>query len=69
MNYLGMKFKSAEEIIEWSKAGNIEHYRSLARQFSKHPSMELSSMMSDQADILIRIYNLTPEEVEELEVI
>lgn len=68
MKYFGREFNSAEEIREWSKEGNINYYRNLAKRFSEAPSMELSVIMSDMADILIKTFGLTPDEIEALEI-
>ena len=68
MTYLGMNFKNAEEIKEWSKQGSINHYKKLAKAFDKNPtSMTISSMMSDMALILVNTFGLTWDEVEEIE--
>lgn len=67
MMYLGMEFKNAKEVKEWSKQGNINHYRKLAELFNEKPSMELSVMMSNLADILVNTFGLTYSEIEEIE--
>lgn len=68
MKYLGREFGNVEEIREWSKEGNISYYRNLAKRFSEAPSMELSVIMSNMADILIKHFGLTPDEIEALEI-
>lgn len=67
MKYLGMEFKNYEEIKEWNKAGHIESYKKLVKLFSINPSMELSIMMDKQAEILVKRFGMTWEEIEELE--
>lgn len=67
MKYLGMEFKNYEEMREWNKAGHIAEYQKLAKLFENNPTMELSSMMSDRADVLVNQFGLTWEEIEELE--
>lgn len=61
------EYRTVEEIREETKQGNIARYKKLAKIFDKQPSMEISSMMSDLAIVLIKSYGLTPAEVEELE--
>lgn len=68
MMYLGIEFKSYEELKNWSKEGSIREYKKLAKMFDRNPSMELSAMMSDRADILHRKFGLSWEEIEELEI-
>lgn len=68
MEYLGMEFKNYEELRTWNKAGKIEEYKALAARFNKAPSMELSSAMSDLADVLVKQYEMRWEEIEEMEV-
>lgn len=68
MRYLGREFKNYEEMYEWSKSGLIAEYRRLSEMFSRNPSMELSCLMSNHADALVRSYGLTWEEIEALEV-
>lgn len=64
----GMReYRTVEEIREEAKQGNIARYKKFAKMFDKQPSMEISSMMSDLAIVLIKSYGLTPAEVEELE--
>ena len=61
------QYRTAKEIREDAKKGNIERYKKLAKMFENHPSMELSSMMSDLALVLVKSYGMTFEEVEALE--
>lgn len=67
MTYMGIEFESAEAIKTWSKEGNITEYRKLAKRFAENPSVELSFMMSRLADILVKTFGLTWDEVEEIE--
>lgn len=68
MTYLGMNFKNAAEIREWSKQGKINEYKRLAKAFDKNPtSMAICSMMTDVALILVNNFGLTWDEVEEIE--
>ena len=67
MTYLGMEFKNTEEIKTWSKEGNINEYRKLCMRFNEHATLELSSMMSALAQVLINRFGLTPDEVEAIE--
>ena len=59
--------RKAKEIRKNKKKGNIERYKKLAKMFENHPSMEISSMMSDLALVLVKSYGMTFEEVEALE--
>lgn len=68
MKYIGMEFETVEDIKEWSKDGNINYYRKLAKMFSANPNTELSAMMSYMAEILVKNFNLTWAEIEELEI-
>lgn len=67
MTYLGMEFKNYEEMNEWNKKGHIEEYKKLAEMFNKKATMELSSMMSDRAEVLHNRFNMSWEEIEALE--
>lgn len=68
ITYLGMKFKNADEIKEFNKQGNINHYRTLAKLFVNNPTIELSSMMSNIADILVKEFGMTYTEIESIEI-
>ncbi|MDO4345611.1 MAG: hypothetical protein Q4C50_12510 [Eubacteriales bacterium] len=68
MEYLGMEFKNHEELINWSKEGNIEEYKKLARMFDQNSTMELSIMMGKRADVLHNRFNMSWEEIEKLEI-
>lgn len=67
MKYLGMEFKSYQELREWNKQGKINEYRNLAKRFNEQATLELSSMMSDLAQVLIKQFGLTPDELEAIE--
>lgn len=51
----------------WSKEGHIKRYLMLAKMFDRQPCMEISSMMSDLSQLLIKRYGLTPDEIEAIE--
>lgn len=59
--------RTVEEIREDAKQSNIARYKKLAVMFGNNPSMQLSSMMSDLALVLVKSYGLTWGEVEALE--
>lgn len=67
MKYLGMEFKNKEQLEAWTKAGNIEEYKQLVKLFNNNPTMELSSMMSDRAEILHDRFGVSWEEIEQME--
>ena len=67
MTYLGMEFKNYEELENWSKEGHIKRYEKLAKMFDRNPCMEISSMMSDLSQLLIKRYGLTLDEIEAIE--
>lgn len=67
MKYLGMEFKNASELEAWTKEGNIKEYKKLAKLFNNNPTMELSAMMSDCAEILHDRFGVSWEEIEEME--
>ena len=58
------QYRTAKEIREDAKKGNIARYKKLAKMFENHPSMELSSMMSALALVLVKSYGMTFEAVE-----
>ena len=64
--YLGT-FNNTQELIAHNKQLKVAEYRNLAKRFATQPSMELSSMMSDLALILVNKFSLTWEEIEQLE--
>ena len=64
---LGMKFKNYHEIKEWSKKGKINEYRNLSKRFNEQATLELSSMLSDLAQVLIKQYGVTLDELESIE--
>lgn len=64
--YLGT-FNTVEELKAHNKQLKIAEYVKLNKRFNEQPSMELSSMMSDLAQILINRFGLTPDEVEAIE--
>lgn len=65
--YLGT-FNNIQELKAHTRDLKISEYRNLAKRFASNPSMELSSMMSDLALVLVNNFSLTWEEVELLEV-
>lgn len=67
MKYLGMEFKNHSELNAWNMAGHIAEYKKLAAMFGQHPSTELSSLMSDRAEVLVKQFGMTWEQIEELE--
>ena len=52
---------------EEAKQEQIARYKKLAKMFSDHPTMEISSEMSDLSIVLVDSYGLTWEQVEALE--
>lgn len=64
MLYFG---KTVEEMKQESKESNIRYYKSLAKAFEINPTMEASSIMSDMADILVKMFGLTWDDIEMLE--
>ena len=62
------EYKTADEIREDAKRGNINIYKKLSHMFNENPSMELSAMMSDLALTLVNHYGLTWEDIESLEI-
>lgn len=60
-------YKTAKEIREEAKQGNINYFKKLVAMFNDKASMELSIMMSKQADILVNIYGLSWNEIDRLE--
>ena len=69
MTYLGIEFKNHEELKNWNKAGHIREYKKLAEMFDKNPSLEISSVMSDRAKVLHKIFGMSWDEIEELEIV
>lgn len=63
------EYRTVEEIREDAKQNNIARYKKLASMFNNHPSMELSSMISDLALTLVKSYGLTWAEVEAIEIV
>ena len=61
------EYKTADEIREDAKRGNINFYKTLSHMFNENPSIELSAVMSDLALILVNHYGLTWEDIESLE--
>ena len=61
------EYKTADEIREDAKRGNINFYKKLSYMFNENPSIELSIMMSDLALTLVNHYGLTWEDIEHLE--
>ena len=68
MTYLGIEFKNYEELENWNKCEHIREYKKLAEMFDRNPSMEISSMMSDIAIVLHDRFEMSWEEIEELEI-
>lgn len=68
MTYLGMEFKNHEELMQWTKQGKVASYKKLAHMFNNNPSMEISSMMSDLADVLMSRFGMTLDELEAIEI-
>ena len=67
MKYLGMEFKNYQELKDWNKQGHINRYKKLAKMFSNNPTMELNVMMCKCADILVKQFGLTYNDVEQIE--
>lgn len=65
----GSVFKSKNDIDNHIKNLAIERYIKLSRMFSKHPSMELSTLLSDLSIKLHDQYNLAYNEIELLEIV
>ncbi|ODR35519.1 hypothetical protein [Eisenbergiella tayi] len=68
MKYLGMEFRNYKELENWSREQHISEYRKLAAMFNNSPSMEISSVMSDRANVLVKHFGLTWEQIEKLEI-
>lgn len=68
MKYMGRIFKNYEELRKWNKEKHIEEHKHLCRMFGNNPSMEISCMMSDHADVLVRLFGMTREEIEKMEI-
>lgn len=64
--YLGT-FKTVEELKTHNKQLKIAEYIKLNKMFAEHPSMEVSSMLSDLALTLVNTFNMSWDEVEALE--
>lgn len=62
-------FKSKKNIDEFIKSQTIERYKKLSKMFSKNPSMELSSLLSDLSIKLHDEHNLSYNEIEALELV
>ena len=67
MKYLGMEFKNYQELKDWNKQGHINQYKKLTKMFSNNPTMELNVMMCKCADILVKQFGLTYNDVEQIE--
>ena len=63
----GTVFKSKKDIDEHLKNLAIERYKKLNKMFSKNPSIELSSLLSDLSIELHEQHNLSYNEIELLE--
>lgn len=63
----GVVFNSKQEIDEFIKRELVERYQQYSRMFWENSTMELSSMMSDLADVLVKQYGLSWDEIEEME--
>jgi hypothetical protein len=50
-----------------NKENRIEFYKFLSKKFMNEPSMEISSIMSDAADELHKLFGLSYEEIENIE--
>lgn len=66
--YLGT-FKTTEELKTHNKQLKIAEYIKLNKMFHEHPNMEISSMMSDLALVLVNTFNMSWDEIEVLEVL
>lgn len=60
-------FNTTEEIDNFIKNQNVEHFVNLNKMFTERPSIELSLMCSEQADYLHNSFGFSYEELEELE--
>ena len=65
----GTVFKSKKDIDEHLKNLAIERYKKLSKMFSKNPSMELISLLSDLSIKLHDEHNLSYNEIEALELV
>ncbi len=68
MTYLGKNFETTAEIKKFNKEGNVNYYKTLTKLFGDNPTMELSSIMSDIADILVNVFGMTYAEIEAIEI-
>ena len=68
IKYLGREYNNVAEIKEQNKLGNIEYYKKLYIAFSHNPNMETNNLLCDQADILVRVFGMTYDELEALEI-
>lgn len=68
IKYMGMEFENHAELKEWCKAGNIKHYRTLARIAAQDLTMEIIAKMADMREILCNQYGMTAAELEEIEI-
>lgn len=65
----GSVFKSKNDIDNHIKNLAIERYIKLSRMFSKNPSMELCSLLSDLSIKLHEQHHLSYDEIEVLEIV
>ena len=68
INYLGRKYNNVAEIKEQNKLGNIEYYKKLYIAFLNNPNMAANNLLCDQADTLVRVFGMTYDELEALEI-
>lgn len=61
-------FNSKEEIDEFIKTQAIDSYCKSVKYFASHPSMEVSSIISDKAQQLVDNFGFSWEEIETLEI-
>lgn len=64
----GVWFHSEEEIDNFLKEKAIKNYSRMARKFVNDPSMELTVMMSDEADRIHKLFGLSYAEIEDIEI-
>ena len=66
--YMGKCYNTHNEMMEDVKAGHIKYYRSLSASYKSNPSMEAIDAMMKQADILMKRFGMTGDEIEALEI-
>ena len=67
IRYMGYSFNSQEEVENYLKDSAVKAYKQAIALFNQNPTMEAECYCSEKAEILVKRFGFTWEQVEKIE--